>query len=198
MRAYGIARRTLSEAAAGDLNSQYVDGAHVGEAEHGYQRKGWNPWNRGKRKETDADEAVVAEKIRVAMQGHPCAFKPREEWDYGDCLTVTAGIASALRTREGGLYEPYLQVLGAGWVTEHFEEDFIFQRPRDGLWQGFIVDIAHPIRKIAVEVDGDYHESTWQIPLDADRDTRLRALGWRVFRVKTVEDVRDLIDTMGP
>ena len=195
MRKYGISRRSISEASSGELNSQYTHGKRVGEAEHGYQRKGWNPWNRGKRRESDSDEAAVAEKIRLAMQGHPSLFKLREKWTREDCCIQTAAVAVGMQSREAGLYVAYLQILGGGWTTEHFEESFVFQRP-DGLWQGFIVDIAHLDKRVAVEIDGNYHRFPCQIAKDDERDERLRVLGWRVFRVRSEADARDVADLL--
>jgi very-short-patch-repair endonuclease len=195
MGKHGIVRRTLSQAAVGDLNSSYTDGHRVGEKEHGYQRKGWNPWNRGLRKEDDAREAAVAETIREAMLGHPTLFKRREEWTEEDCRHHTRAVAHALRVREADLYEEFLALLGDGWVTEHFEDEFVYPRP-DGLWQGYIVDIAHPVARVAVEVDGHYHSFPCQDVRDRTRDARLQTHGWKVVRVNDPDDLRSQMDVV--
>lgn len=192
---HGIQRRTMSEAVSGDLNPRYKDGSRVGEKEFGYSRKGWNPWNRGKTKASDSRVAEVAESIRLAMLAHPAGFKCRETWTREDCLRHTRIVASALRARESDMYVDPVLRLGPGWETEYVDDDFTFQG-EDGLWHGFIADLAHPAKRFAIEVDGGYHEARGQMVKDAERDARLQGLGWRTFRVASIEDLMALVEVL--
>src|SRR4249919_2193721 len=42
------------------------------------------------------------------------------------------------------------------------------------------LDFAHPVAKVDIELDGPYHD----LSKDAERDARLRALGWKVIRIR--------------
>lgn len=46
------------------------------------------------------------------------------------------------------------------------------------------VDFGHPVRKVAVEVDGPQHRNLWHQLLDEKKTAVLNALGWTVARVK--------------
>lgn len=47
---------------------------------------------------------------------------------------------------------------------------------------GFVIDIAAPARKIAVEIDGPYHEQPEQRARDEARARVLKERGYRLFR----------------
>ena len=47
---------------------------------------------------------------------------------------------------------------------------------------GFIVDFACYGSRLVVELDGGQHAEARHLSADAERDTRLRALGFRVMR----------------
>jgi len=55
----------------------------------------------------------------------------------------------------------------------------------------YVVDFSCPDARLIVEVDGPWHEGTAES--DANRDARLRLLGWRVLRF-SAEDVLDDVD----
>ena len=42
------------------------------------------------------------------------------------------------------------------------------------------LDFAHPYAKVNIELDGPWHYPN----LDAERDAFLRALGWRIIRIR--------------
>ncbi len=54
----------------------------------------------------------------------------------------------------------------------------------------FIVDLAAPSRRLAVEIDGGYHARI--AAKDARRDRELARLGWRVLRLDAALVVSDL------
>ena len=59
----------------------------------------------------------------------------------------------------------------------------------------FIVDFACTKVRLAVEIDGAYHEDrAWQ---DAQRDRALTVLGWRVLRVVEEDVIADLEAVVG-
>ena len=51
----------------------------------------------------------------------------------------------------------------------------------------FIVDFVHLAGKLAVEVDGGYHNTPKQRQLDAERDETLVGMGWCVVRFHNEE-----------
>lgn len=49
--------------------------------------------------------------------------------------------------------------------------------------RGYKVDLGHPRRKLALEIDGPVHKSKERQGLDRKKTEVLEALGWRVFRL---------------
>lgn len=64
----------------------------------------------------------------------------------------------------------------AGYLREHFV------RYGSNRYDHYKIDFAHPVAKVAIELDGPYHQATEEE--DACRDTRLRALEWKVIRIR--------------
>lgn len=56
----------------------------------------------------------------------------------------------------------------------------------------FVLDFWCPERKLAVEVDGDVHDTPDQAAYDAFRTEQLNAFGYRVVRVRNEEVFHDL------
>lgn len=54
------------------------------------------------------------------------------------------------------------------------------------------IDIANPVKKIAVEVDGGSHSATRVREADERKDAFLTSHGWRVFRFSNREVMADL------
>ena len=77
-----------------------------------------------------------------------------------------------------------------GWKMEHIILTRMHARP--GYPTSYKVDIADPILKIAIEVDGQKHMGKMQQALDKKKDDFLAALGWRVLRVTNKEVMEDL------
>jgi very-short-patch-repair endonuclease len=78
-------------------------------------------------------------------------------------------------------WEPYMQMTPIEqWLWGDMRNAgavFYPQWPIDG----FFVDFANPVAKVAIECDGAaYHQDKAK---DAARDDRLEALGWRVYRI---------------
>jgi hypothetical protein len=85
-----------------------------------------------------------------------------------------------------------LEFLGAGWTAEHVVGTG--QTKGRGLGTAYKADLANPTTKTIIEVDGLSHNLLRVRALDHKRDTLLRSLGWRVFRVKN-EQVQLLCET---
>jgi very-short-patch-repair endonuclease len=64
------------------------------------------------------------------------------------------------------------QLLGSRWKFE-------YRIP----WTRYIADLAHPSRRILIEVDGPYHRELNVRRYDTQRDHDLRLLGWRTIRI---------------
>lgn len=67
--------------------------------------------------------------------------------------------------------------LGIGWEMEFVVPTKNGERPYH-----YKLDIAHPVAKIAIEVDGASHMSISRHAADLRKDRFLEATGWRVFR----------------
>lgn len=183
MAKFGIPRRSLSQAASGELNPGYKHGNFVG----GYVRKGWNPWNKGLTKETDSRVLLTSCAIRRGIASHPSSFKPLELQSLEACRFHARATALSLRSREGTVYPPFIALLGPLWTCEYYQDDFVFVGD-DGFWRFYILDLACPSSKVAVEIDGVYHDSPAQKSADLVRDQFLDSIGWVVVRVVDFSD----------
>lgn len=75
-----------------------------------------------------------------------------------------------------------------GWVMEYP----IRTGSRAGIPMCYKVDIAEPILKIAIEVDGHSHKGAKARQLDAKRDAILSGMGWRIIRVQNEQVMKSL------
>lgn len=83
-----------------------------------------------------------------------------------------------------------LSALGAGWYAEHVVNT---KMKRDsGYPTCYKIDIANPIKKIAIEVDGTSHGSTLVKQRDLKKEKFLINLGWVVIRFKNKEIMNNL------
>lgn len=85
-----------------------------------------------------------------------------------------------------------LERLGEGWKAEYAQP--IKPREKDYPTH-YKIDIANPSLMIAIEVDGYSHMAMARRALDAKKDAKLRALGWKVLRF-TNRVILDSIDTV--
>ena len=79
--------------------------------------------------------------------------------------------AAALRLLPLGFIRE-LAIPTRGHGTEHKPPDL------------YKADFGHPLRRIAIEYDGPSHRPLMRRREDAKKNAVLRALGWRVFRIK--------------
>jgi hypothetical protein len=77
-----------------------------------------------------------------------------------------------------------------GWAMEYVIRTGM--RAGSGYPTSYKVDIADPILKIAIEVDGQKHLGKTQQVLDKKKDDFLTTLGWRVLRVTNEEVMENL------
>lgn len=56
----------------------------------------------------------------------------------------------------------------------------------------YFIDLAVPTHKLAIEVDGEYHETEKQKEKDRVRENQLTAMKWRVIRFKNEDISRDV------
>lgn len=172
----GIERRP-ARFPAGKNHPDYIDGRSF----LGYQKRGYNPWNKGRCKATDKKVLAISNKIRRTFKERGIGWKP---WRTRRDATIgLRSIAASLRAREARKYAALLSRLGPGWVTEFFIDDFVFRKP-DGKWTGIIADLANPKTKQMIEIDGIDHEDEKRAASDKRRDKFLKKLGWSVRRIK--------------
>lgn len=94
------------------------------------------------------------------------------------------GHSPRLRGGNGMLTGPQkklLKQLGAGWVAEHPVPVPGYQS--HALPKNLKIDIAHPERMIAIELDGPSHQSPQRRRQDSQKTIYLAQNGWSVFRI---------------
>jgi hypothetical protein len=76
-----------------------------------------------------------------------------------------------------------LHALGPDWRHEYAVS---LGKRKPGFPTHYKLDIAHPVRMIAIEVDGQSHNGKRRL-LDKKKDTMMVSLGWRVLRFSNKE-----------
>lgn len=94
------------------------------------------------------------------------------------------GHAPRIRGGNGKLTRPQkmlLKRLGTGWVVEHAVP--VHNCQCHSLPKHLKIDIAHPGRMIAIELDGPSHQSPQRRLQDSQKTVYLAQSGWSVFRI---------------
>jgi hypothetical protein len=96
------------------------------------------------------------------------------------CLAISEGDPWSPSSGHGFRGGPFAGVIAEilcpiGYIREHHVRWGPHQ-PTDH----HILDFAHPEAKVNIELDGPHHDGS----KDAVRDARLRALGWRIIRIR--------------
>jgi hypothetical protein len=133
-----------------------------------------------------------SQKYKITAPGRSALSKCMRQKDADPWFDHYAG-GGALPVQGGngkGLTEPQralLKALGAGWVSEYILP--LGQR-RLGYPTHYKIDIAHPFRHLAVEVDGESHKMRTRRTEDRKKEEVLASLGWTVYRVSNLEALR--------
>lgn len=95
-------------------------------------------------------------------------------------------------TQRGGNGQPMpeaqaklLECLGADWQPEHIVRTKL--KPTDGFPYHYKIDLANPVLKVAVEIDGGSHGSLVRQEQDRKKEDFLRQSGWKLLRLKNSE-----------
>lgn len=94
------------------------------------------------------------------------------------------GHSPRIRGGNGKLTRPQkrlLKLLGAGWIAEYVVPVPGYQS--HSLPKNLKIDIAHPERMIAIELDGPSHQSPQRRQQDSQKTVYLAQNGWSVFRI---------------
>lgn len=117
----------------------------------------------------------VRQKVSEALRGRFCGSRGGN----GHGLTVPQ--------------QRLLETLGDGWVAEFI----VFSNGFRDDWPLMIVDIAHPVSKVAVEVNGNSHNTLKVKARDKKKKEILEGLGWTVFSFKNkavLDNTQEIID----
>jgi hypothetical protein len=76
------------------------------------------------------------------------------------------------------------QLLNGDWEIEYAIKTGHNQWDGSGYPTCYKVDLADPVRKIAIEVDGQSHGSLERKQQDQKKTVFLERLGWKVYRIK--------------
>ena len=96
----------------------------------------------------------------------------------------TRGHSPRIRGGNGQLTKPQRELLnrlGKGWIAEYAV--LIPDYQLHSLPKNFKIDIAHPNRMIAIELDGHSHQSPHRRQQDSRKTVYLAQKGWSVFRI---------------
>ena len=110
-------------------------------------------------------------KVSVALSGRP---SPHLNGGNGTGMTVPQAML--------------LEALGTPWVPEFL----VWGRGQHDEWPLMLVDLAVPDLKIAIEVDGQSHNTLKVRERDKKKERLLNEAGWRIIRVKNSEVLADL------
>lgn len=83
-----------------------------------------------------------------------------------------------------------VNALGAGWEAEHVVATKMGRY--SGYPTNYKIDIAHPEKKIAIEVDGSSHSALARQEQDARKTELLQSMGWTVLRFRNAEVLADV------
>ena len=111
------------------------------------------------------------------------AFNAYSSFTQSHCGVATQTLRSAKPGYSHG-------VRGAALVRTARRQPGVSFRRQVVVGNRFIVDFLAPRARLVVEVDGCYHAQ--RLAADARRDTKLRALGYRVLRLPAALVVSDL------
>lgn len=127
----------------------------------GYERRGAK-WNEYSPQEAEAIRARIAEGNRSAWRRGRYTARPPGGGNFAFSGATTGELFAAILVPCGYIREYQLQ-----WGTQY---------------ERYKLDFAHLQVKVNIELDGPGH---FGLPAeDRVRDSRLRALGWRVIRIK--------------
>lgn len=98
---------------------------------------------------------------------------------------VQGGNGKPLRVPQAAL----LAALGDGWVSEYGVRTYAKRGTLPGVYK---IDIAHPVARVGIEVDGGSHGSKARQEQDNRKDTFLRGAGWTVLRFTNAAVMGDL------
>jgi hypothetical protein len=121
-----------------------------------------------------------AEKARERIRNlrpmrNPESLEKMKKAKKGQKFVVRGGNGKGPTVPQKILYD----ALSGEWEMEHV---IALGRHKDGYPTNYKIDIAHPILKIAIEVDGYSHMSKKVIAADKRKEKKLNSLGWKVLR----------------
>ena len=128
---------------------------------------------------------------RITMNTRFCTRSCFVKWRRGKPFpTIRGGNGSGPTKPQAMLWK----ALTDGWWTMEYIVGLTPKRL--GYPTHYKLDLAHPIQKIAIEIDGGKHNTLRQQALDRKKDEKLRELGWRVLRLKN-KQVLSMSSTLG-
>ncbi|PWT91209.1 MAG: hypothetical protein C5B54_05750 [Acidobacteria bacterium] len=108
----------------------------------------------------------------------------------GGSFTIRGGNSTGPTTAEQTL----ANALGEEWVLNYIFNTRQNQLSGQGWPSHYKLDMAHPDKKIAVEVDGTSHQSPIARTRDRKKATYLKAFGWTVFRVSNQRAIHNTLE----
>ncbi len=139
------------------------------------------------RKENPQEYQEYISRISQRMKDNNPSFRPEiiEKAKSTKAIRGSLHIWKGERGGNGKLTVPQILLSSSlGWETEVV----ISLGPRQsGYPTCYKVDIGNPILKMAIEVDGDCHNSNHMRSLDKKKEEKLKELGWTVLRFTNQE-----------
>ena len=104
-------------------------------------------------------------RAKVSATLREIGHSPRVRGGHGSGPTIAESLAFQVLAPQGFVLQ---HVVRTGWGR--------------GNATHYTIDVAHPVLKIAIELDGSSHQSLARKQSDARKDEFLRGQGWKVFR----------------
>ena len=89
-----------------------------------------------------------------------------------------------------------LEALGGGWCAEYSVATLLRGKSKEKYPTCYKIDIAHPLKKIAIEVDGTSHNSLIRREQDKKKTEFLEQLGWKVLRFKNDQILQSITSVL--
>ena len=168
--------------------SPHIRRIHLGEK--GGKGKRFPAWNKGLTKETDSRVAENAAKVSIAMIGKPSwpwSEEQRQSQSEKKKALYAAHPEKHPNRKLAGNRKKmsYPEKIAFDWLTDkgiQFEHQYRIQVDGKTIYPDF------RIGNMLIEIDGSYwHNKEY----DAERDTKLSALGFTVFRINAKERIQE-------
>jgi very-short-patch-repair endonuclease len=148
-----------------------------------WHREGRKAWNKGKTKDTDFRIKAASLKLSgkpSAIKGTTLTAEAKAKISVGMKKAHTEGrgwlIGKTRNERKPSYPEQFfMNVIENEFADKNYQSEFRVSK--------FAIDFAWVKKKIAIEIDGQFHRLPEYVERDARKDKCLKANGWKLLRI---------------